>query len=141
MLFEESPACEVEGHLRNTINKKGDSEFEFFWRQMIVFSSDQVFLSLFCFLWLGLFWLGLFVFPLLSLLGFHLLSFNRLSLYLGSLSLFPSDLHLRNDCLSLRINFIHLFFGLHAFGDLVYGPVNYINEAFKRVLIEGVNLW
>ena len=54
--------------------------------------------------------------------------------------LFLPDFDFRNDGLALCIDLIHFFLGFHALGDIVDGSIDDIDEAFKGVLVEGVDL-
>ena len=75
----------------------------------------------------------------IALLYFLWLGLTAFGVSFGLFLLFLSDLDFRNDGLALGIDLIHFFLGFHALSDIVDSSIDDIDEAFKRVLVEGVD--
>lgn len=138
MSFQQSSSGEMEGDVRNWIDKLSDPIFKFLWSHcffsliiilllfFLCFSFSWTLFRLFLFLRLC------FTFSCTLSLG---LPFNNCLL----LS-FLSRPILRDDSLSFGINFEHVLLFIHSLSDLIDGSIDYINKAFQRIFVERVDL-
>lgn len=140
MPFQESSSSEMEGDMRNRVDELHDSDLKFFGGHgflLLTFLFLTLFFALFfsrCLLRLFLFFrFGLSLSRSLTLSLSFCLNFSFL------LSFLPG-LVFGDDGFSFGIDFEHILFFVHPLSNLIDGPVDHINEAFERVLVEGVDL-